>query len=49
MKDYKEVWNQAYYEALARGLTEDEAAQVADDILIDWYANMIDNDMKEAA
>lgn len=48
MKDYKEVWNQAYYEALARGLTEDESVQVADDILIDWYANMIDHE-KEAA
>jgi hypothetical protein len=43
MRDYKEVWTDAFTEATARGLDEYEATVVADGVLLSWYVSAADS------
>ena len=45
MRELKEVWQEAYDEAIEDGLSEKLAANVADDAVTDHSASLIDNAM----
>jgi hypothetical protein len=42
MRNYKEIWCEAYDEAKENGLTDAEAAEAADEVLSDAMAAMAD-------
>lgn len=42
MRDYKDIWIDAYEEAKDRGLTDEQAALVADEKVADFYAYLCD-------
>lgn len=42
-RDYKEVFNEEYYNAIEDGKTEDEAAKIAQEKVIDYWSSMADD------
>ena len=42
MRDYKEVWNEAYMEAVDEGLNDRLAAEYAETALAEYHSGMID-------
>ena len=41
-KDYKEVWSEAFTEAMINGAGEIQAGLIADDAVSDWWSEKVD-------